>query len=220
MIGVSTTFSLSFRTSSASHTNAHTLSLAHTRAHTQGCCHGAKLARTRDATVKTNEAAPSRAGLYPYVHLLKCKALAGPNIHPSYNPSVNRLWSSRLSWSAQLAGTQMRGGSCASMELRGGCMHNELHSQKKHRGDVITQRAANPPSPPRRPAFFLFVGARMCDGRALKFGTSAPDFRRTLCVNRRVRRAVQRSGRGGARLGFQRAYLPTFNRFLRISGRI
>ena len=33
----------------------------------------------------------------PYVHLLKYKALAGPNIHPSYNPSVNRLWSFRLS---------------------------------------------------------------------------------------------------------------------------
>lgn len=87
-------------------------------------------------------------------------------------------------------------------------MHNELHSQKKHRGEVITQRAANPPSPPRRPAFFLFVGARMCDGRALKFGTSAPDFRRTLCVNRRVRRAVLRSGRGGHGSAFSALISP------------
>lgn len=30
---------------------------------------------------------------HTYVHLLTCKALAGPNIRPSYNPSVNRLWS-------------------------------------------------------------------------------------------------------------------------------
>lgn len=46
-------------------------------------------------------------------------------------------------------------------------MHNELHSQKKkkHRGEVITQRATHT-TPPHGPAFFLFVGACMCDGRA------------------------------------------------------
>lgn len=56
----------------------------------------------------------TRATKKPYVHLLKCKALAGPNIHPSYNPSVSRLRSFGLRGSTQpCSGAEGEGGSAA-----------------------------------------------------------------------------------------------------------
>lgn len=86
--------------------------------------------KTRKVSIKVTER------MHPYVHLLKCKALAGPNIHPSYNPSVNRLWSFRLSWVRSTQPAE-RGGSaaCEWSCVEAACIMSSIH--KKCRGEVM-----------------------------------------------------------------------------------
>lgn len=95
---------------------------------------------TDEARVAQNRAKGKKHGnsrrVRPYVHLLKYKALAGPNIHPSYNPSVNRLRSFRLSWVGSTQPAE-RGGSavCEWSCVEAACIMSSIH--KKRGGEVM-----------------------------------------------------------------------------------
>lgn len=105
---------------------------------------GARRERTTWKQYKTVKHSERSKHFPPYVHLLTCKALAGPNIHPSYNPSVNRLRSFRLRWSTQPAAGKEGAQRCEWSCVEAACIISSIH-KKTPRGKwwrVITQQAA------------------------------------------------------------------------------